>query len=81
MGFKIILVGHMALIIPIEEETIPAEMTVDNSVMLAVGVGYIAEGIPMTSQVRRNKGLTPVICIHVPVTLYMSKVQDFLCLV
>ena len=59
VGFEIVLVGQMAPIIPMEEETIPAEMTVDDSVMLEVGVGCVAEGILMTSQVRRNEGSTP----------------------
>jgi len=59
VGFEIVLLGQMAPIIPTEEENIPAEMTVDDSVMLEVGVGCVAEGILMASQVRRNKDSTP----------------------
>ena len=57
VGFGIALVGPMAPIIPVEEDTILAEMTVDDFAMAEVGVECVAEGIRMTSQVGRKRRL------------------------
>jgi len=57
VGFGIALVGPMALIIPVEEETIPAEMTGTDLTIADVGVECVAEGTHMTSQVGRKQRL------------------------
>lgn len=57
VGFGVALVGPMAPIIPVEEDTIPAEITVDGFVMAEVGVECAAEGIRITSQLSRKQRL------------------------
>jgi len=48
VGFGIALVGPNAPIAPVEEDTIPAEITVDSFAMVEVEVECLAEGIRMT---------------------------------